>query len=59
MMRERQISRVILVSDPFHMLRLRVLARQLGLTPFTSPTQTELWMIAGGAPRAAVAARRT
>jgi uncharacterized SAM-binding protein YcdF (DUF218 family) len=30
----------ILVSDPFHMLRLRVLAGQMGFTPFTSPTQT-------------------
>jgi uncharacterized SAM-binding protein YcdF (DUF218 family) len=32
--------RVILVSDPFHMLRLSILARRLGLTPFTSPTRT-------------------
>ncbi len=40
MMQERQVSRVILVSDPFHMLRLRVLSHRLGLTPYTSPTQT-------------------
>jgi uncharacterized SAM-binding protein YcdF (DUF218 family) len=31
---------VILVSDPFHMLRLSILARALGLTPLTSPTRT-------------------
>lgn len=32
--------RVILVSDPFHMLRLSILARRFGLTPYTSPTRT-------------------
>ena len=31
---------VILVSDPFHMLRLSILARRLGLVPHTSPTRT-------------------
>lgn len=31
---------VILVSDPFHMLRLTVLARRFGLEPHTSPTRT-------------------
>lgn len=31
---------VILVSDPFHMLRLSVLARRFGLTPYSSPTRT-------------------
>lgn len=31
---------VILVSDPFHMLRLSILARRFGLIPFTSPTPT-------------------
>lgn len=31
---------VILVSDPFHMLRLVILARRYGLTPYTSPTRT-------------------
>jgi uncharacterized SAM-binding protein YcdF (DUF218 family) len=29
--------RVLLVSDGFHMLRLQIIARRLGLTPFTSP----------------------
>lgn len=32
--------RVLLVSDPFHMLRLEVLARLHGLTPLPSPTHT-------------------
>ena len=31
---------VILVSDPFHMLRLSILARRYGLRPRTSPTHT-------------------
>lgn len=31
---------VILVSDPFHMLRLTILARRLGLKSHTSPTRT-------------------
>ena len=31
---------VILVSDPFHMLRLHILARYFDLVPLTSPTQT-------------------
>lgn len=31
---------VILVSDPFHMLRLSILARRFGLRPQTSPTPT-------------------
>jgi uncharacterized SAM-binding protein YcdF (DUF218 family) len=31
---------VILVSDPFHMLRLSILARRFGLIPYTSPTRT-------------------
>jgi uncharacterized SAM-binding protein YcdF (DUF218 family) len=29
--------RVLLVSDAFHMLRLRIIAARLGLTPLTSP----------------------
>lgn len=31
---------VILVSDPFHMLRLSIIAERLGLVPYTSPTRT-------------------
>jgi uncharacterized SAM-binding protein YcdF (DUF218 family) len=33
-------NRVILVSDPFHLARLRVEARRLGLEAWTSPTAT-------------------
>ena len=40
MMHERQMSRAIFVSDPFHMLRLSILSRGYDVTPFTSPTQT-------------------
>ncbi|CAN5517470.1 YdcF family protein [soil metagenome] len=31
---------VLLVSDPFHMLRLTIIARRHGLVPFASPTPT-------------------
>jgi uncharacterized SAM-binding protein YcdF (DUF218 family) len=31
---------VLLVSDPFHMLRLTIIARRHGLEPFASPTPT-------------------
>ena len=33
----RDSRRVLLVSDAFHMLRLRIIAGRLGLVPFTSP----------------------
>ena len=33
----RTNRRVLLVSDGFHMLRLRIIAARLGLVPFTSP----------------------
>ena len=33
----RGSRRVLLVSDAFHMLRLRIIAGRLGLAPFTSP----------------------
>lgn len=39
-MRERRASTAVLVSDPFHMLRLSLIARRLGLHAFTSPTRT-------------------
>ena len=39
-MRARRMHTAILVSDPFHMARLRILATQLGIAPFTSPTRT-------------------
>lgn len=34
------LDRVILVSDPFHLARLRLEARRLGLRAWTSPTAT-------------------
>jgi uncharacterized SAM-binding protein YcdF (DUF218 family) len=33
----RDSKRVLLVSDGFHMLRLQIIARRLGLVPYTSP----------------------
>ena len=33
----RDSRRVLLVSDGFHMLRLQIIARRLGLMPYTSP----------------------
>jgi uncharacterized SAM-binding protein YcdF (DUF218 family) len=33
----RDSRRVLLVSDGFHMLRLQIIAKRLGLTPYTSP----------------------
>jgi uncharacterized SAM-binding protein YcdF (DUF218 family) len=40
LLRSRNEESVILVSDPFHMLRLDILARRFGLVPYTSPTRT-------------------
>jgi uncharacterized SAM-binding protein YcdF (DUF218 family) len=40
MLEVRGLQSALLVSDPFHMLRLRILARRYGFTPYTSPTQT-------------------
>lgn len=37
---KRGIRTVILVSDPFHMLRLSILGSRFGLQPYTSPTRT-------------------
>ena len=34
------IRSVIVVSDPFHMCRLRFEARRMDLTPYSSPTTT-------------------
>jgi uncharacterized SAM-binding protein YcdF (DUF218 family) len=40
MLEVRGLQRALLVSDPFHMLRLRILAKRFGFTPYTSPTRT-------------------
>lgn len=40
MLEQRGEKTAILVSDPFHMLRLSVLGRRFGMIPYTSPTRT-------------------
>ncbi|MDE3152744.1 MAG: YdcF family protein [Gemmatimonadota bacterium] len=40
MMRAQRSDTVLLVSDPFHMLRLWILARRFGLVPLLSPTSS-------------------
>jgi uncharacterized SAM-binding protein YcdF (DUF218 family) len=40
LMGSRELKTAVLVSDPFHMLRLKLLARQVGIRGFTSPTRT-------------------
>jgi uncharacterized SAM-binding protein YcdF (DUF218 family) len=40
MMHGQGLQSAILVSDPFHMLRLSIVARGFGVTPHTSPTPT-------------------
>jgi uncharacterized SAM-binding protein YcdF (DUF218 family) len=40
MMDGRGMHTAVLVSDPFHMLRLKLLAARVGLTGYTSPTRT-------------------
>lgn len=37
---QRDLSSVLLVSDPFHSLRIELTARELGLEPYVSPTRT-------------------
>lgn len=40
LLRERGLNSVLLVSDPFHSLRIRLTAQELGLTAYVSPTRT-------------------
>jgi uncharacterized SAM-binding protein YcdF (DUF218 family) len=40
MLRERNLASAVLVSDPFHSLRLRILALRNGFEATTSPTRT-------------------
>ncbi len=40
LMQAEPTRQVILVSDPFHMFRLSIIARRVGLLPSTSPTLT-------------------
>jgi uncharacterized SAM-binding protein YcdF (DUF218 family) len=39
-LRGRNLKRVLLVSDPFHMFRLRLEARRIDLDAYTSPTES-------------------
>jgi len=39
-LQDAHLKRVILVSDPFHMFRLRLEARRTGLEAYTSPTES-------------------
>ena len=39
-MEAHRLERAVLVSDPFHMLRLQILAGQFGITSVTSPTRS-------------------
>jgi len=40
MLKDRGLKTAILVSDPFHMLRLSILSRRFGIIAYTSPTRT-------------------
>lgn len=39
-LKDRGIHRILLVSDPYHDERIRLMAAELGLQPFVSPTRT-------------------
>lgn len=40
-LRARRLDTVVVVSDPFHVLRAETVARRMGLTTYGSPTQTD------------------
>lgn len=40
LLHDRGLGRVLLVSDPYHSLRIRLIAQELGLTAYVSPTRT-------------------
>lgn len=40
LMDAKKLHTAVLVSDPFHMLRLHILAAQLGIRSYSSPTRT-------------------
>lgn len=44
LLRERGLDRVLLVSDPYHSLRIRLVAEELGLTAYVSPTRSSPMM---------------
>ena len=39
-LRTRDLERVLLVSDPYHALRIRMISQELGLVAYVSPTRT-------------------
>jgi uncharacterized SAM-binding protein YcdF (DUF218 family) len=39
-LRRDHLKRVLLVSDPYHLLRVREMSRELGLSAFVSPTRS-------------------
>ena len=39
-LKQRRLVQVLLVSDPFHDKRISLMADELGLTPYVSPTRT-------------------
>jgi uncharacterized SAM-binding protein YcdF (DUF218 family) len=42
LLRRRDLRRVLLVSDPYHSLRIRLVSQELGLVAYVSPTPTSL-----------------
>lgn len=40
LLHQRGLFRILLVSDPFHVLRSRLIAQELGLVAYVSPTRT-------------------
>ncbi len=40
LLRERGVGRVLIVTDPYHSLRSRLIAGEVGMTAYTSPTRT-------------------
>ena len=43
---QRGLDRVVIVTDPYHALRARLIAQEAGLTAYVSPTPTSV--IRGG-----------
>jgi uncharacterized SAM-binding protein YcdF (DUF218 family) len=40
LLRPRGLHRILLVSDPYHSLRIRLVSQELGMTAYVSPTRT-------------------
>jgi uncharacterized SAM-binding protein YcdF (DUF218 family) len=48
LMRQNRLETALLVSDPFHMLRLRLLAARLGVRAYSSPTRVSPIFLGSG-----------